>query len=388
MPKTSTVDARNVCKRPVTTKEENAVAFITIGPGTPRLLASTLPDLQKRVKLSMWSWTNDHPPPSARVVSPLSVLVQDEQAMLALSAVELIGNTPLIALDRIYTGPGRIVAKAEFLLPGGSVKDRAAKAILLAARNDGRLKPGMPVVEMTSGNMGAGLAVVCAALGHPLIVTMSAGNSPARARMLEGLGAEVRLIRQMDGSPGLVTGADVQAAERAARAIALECNGFYIDQFNAAEGIMAHETTTGPEILEQYGGPVDGWVAAVGTGCTFMGVAKALKHANPATICAAVEPKHARTLAGELVINARHKIQGIGYGIVLPHWDSSLMDVSLGVSDEEAEEWRSNLARREGLYVGFSAAANVCAAAKLLKSGQLKPDAVVATVLCDTGLKY
>ena len=312
----------------------------------------------------------------------------NRKTMFASSAIDVIGNTPLIALDRIYTGPGRIVAKAEFQLPGGSVKDRAAKAILLAAREDGRLKPGMPVVEMTSGNMGAGLAVVCAALGHPLVVTMSAGNSPARARMLEGLGAEVQLIPQVDGSPGLVTGSDVEAAARAARVIAQERNGFYIDQFNAAEGIMAHETTTGPEILEQYGKPVDGWVAAVGTGCTFMGVAKALKQANPATICAAVEPQNARTLAGELVINARHKIQGIGYGLIPPHWDPTLMDVSLSVSDEEAEEWRRNLAHREGLYVGFSAAANVCAAAKLLQSGKLKPDAVVATVLCDTGLKY
>ena len=99
------------------------------------------------------------------------------------STLDLIGNTPLVTLGRAYEGPGRIVAKAEFLQPGGSVKDRADKAILLAARKDGRLTPGMPVVEMTSGNMGAGLAVVCAALGHPFIATMSAGNSPARARM-------------------------------------------------------------------------------------------------------------------------------------------------------------------------------------------------------------
>ena len=100
------------------------------------------------------------------------------------STLDLIGGTPLVALDRAHDGPGRIVAKAEFLQPGGSVKDRAARAIVLAARADGRLRPGMPVVEMTSGNMGAGLAVVCAALGHPFIAAMSAGNSPARARMI------------------------------------------------------------------------------------------------------------------------------------------------------------------------------------------------------------
>jgi cysteine synthase A len=308
--------------------------------------------------------------------------------VLAESAIDLIGKTPLVALDRIYSGPGRIVAKAEFLQPGGSVKDRAAKAILLAAREDGRLRPGMPVIEMTSGNMGAGLAVACAALGHPLVVTMSAGNSPARAKMLEGLGAEVILVAQIDGSPGQVTGRDVEAAAEAAHVIACERDGFYVDQFHAAEGITAHETTTGPEILEQLGHPVDGWVAAVGTGCTFMGVTKALRAANSTTVCAAVEPLGCRPLAGEPTTKARHMLQGIGYGLVPPHWDPTLMNMSLGVSDEEAEHWRRKLAREEGLYVGYSAAANVCAAVKLLQSGQLHADAVVATVLCDTGLKY
>ena len=157
--------------------------------------------------------------------------------MLIASAIDLIGRTPLIALDRVYNGPGRIVAKAEFLQPGGSVKDRAAKAILLAAREDGRLRPGMPVVEMTSGNMGAGLAVACATFAHPLIVTMSVGNSSVRAKMLEALGAEVVLVAQVDGRPGQVTGRDVEAAAEAARAIARERRGFYVNQFHAAEGI-------------------------------------------------------------------------------------------------------------------------------------------------------
>jgi cysteine synthase A len=307
--------------------------------------------------------------------------------MLA-SALDLIGRTPLVALDRVHAGPGRIVAKAEFLQPGGSVKDRAAKAIVLAAREDGRLKPGMPVVEMTSGNMGAGLAVVCAALGHPFIATMSAGNSPARARMMEGLGARVVLVPQVDGTPGQVTGADVAAAADAAAQIARDGGGYYVDQFNASEGIIAHETTTGPEILEQFGGPVDGWVAAVGTGCTFIGVARALKAANPVTLCAAVEPEGSEPLAGKEVVKARHIVQGTGYGLVPPHWDTGLMDLSLTVTDAEVEYWHRQLAVMEGLYVGYSAAANVCAAAKLLRSGRLKVDATVATLLCDTGLKY
>ena len=307
--------------------------------------------------------------------------------MLA-STLDLIGRTPLVALDRAYDGPGRIVAKAEFLQPGGSVKDRAAKAIILAARRDGRLKPGMPVVEMTSGNMGAGLAVVCAALGHPFIATMSAGNSPAPARMMEGLGARVVLIPQVDGTPGQVTGADVAAAADAASQIARDDSGYYVDQFNASEGIVAHETTIGPEILEQFGGTVDGWVAAVGTGCTFMGVARALKAANPATLCAAVEPEGSEPLAGKRIVKARHIVQGTGYGLVPPHWDAGLMDVSLTVTDAEVEHWHRRLAIMEGLYVGYSTAANVCAATKLLGSGRLNTDATVATVLCDSGLKY
>jgi cysteine synthase len=319
-----------------------------------------------------------------RSVGVLGVL---EGNVLVASAIDLIGGTPLIALDRIYRGPGRIVAKAEFLQPGGSVKDRAARAILLSARHDGRLRPGMPVVEMTSGNMGAGLAVVCATLGHPLVVTMSAGNSSARAKMLEGLGAEVVLVAQVDGNPGQVTGRDVEAAAEAALQLARKRDGFYVDQFHAAEGIKAHEITAS-EILEQFGAPVDGWVAAVGTGCTFMGVAKALKAANPATICRAVEPLGCRPLAGEAVTKARHLLQGIGYGSIPPHWNPALMDVSLAVSDAEAEQWRRKLASQEGLYVGYSAAANVCAAVNLLQLGRLRANAVVATVLCDTGLKY
>lgn len=304
------------------------------------------------------------------------------------STLDLIGSTPLVALDRIHDGPGRIVAKAEFLQPGGSVKDRAAKAIVLAARADGRLASGTPVVEMTSGNMGAGLAVVCAALGHPFIATMSAGNSAARAKMMEALGAKVVLVPQVDGEPGKVTGADIAAATREAVRIAREEGGFYVDQFNAAEGIAVHETTTGPEILAQVGRSVDGWVAAVGTGCTFMGVARALKAANPETLCVAVEPEGSEPLAGREITKPAHIVQGTGYGLVPPHWDTQLMDLSLAVTDVEAQRWRQDLAVREGLYVGYSAAANVCAASKLLTSGRLRGDATVATVLCDTGLKY
>jgi len=272
--------------------------------------------------------------------------------------------------------------------PGGSVKDRAARAIIEAARADGRLKPGAPVVEMTSGNMGAGLAVVCAALGHPLVVTMSAGNSPQRARMLEALGAEVILVPQIAGEPGQVTGSDIAAATRIAEQLAVDRGGFYVDQFNAPEGKAAHETGTARELLDTACGGIDGWTACVGTGCTFLGVARALRRANPSVMCGAVEPAGCQVLAGQAVTKAKHLLQGAGYGSVPPMWEPGLMSHSVAVSDEEATTWKKRLAIEEGLHVGFTAAANVCAAIKMLSSGVLAPNATVATVLCDTGLKY
>ncbi|MGF3024781.1 PLP-dependent cysteine synthase family protein [Methylobacterium aquaticum] len=309
-------------------------------------------------------------------------------AKITPSALDLIGNTPLLALDRVHPGPGRLLAKAEFMQPGGSVKDRAARAIILAAREDGRLAPGAPVVEMTSGNMGAGLAVACAALGHPLVVAMSSGNSPQRARMLEALGAEVVLVPQVDGAPGHVTGADVNAAADAARRIAAERGGFYVDQFHAPDGARAHAETTGPEIWEQSSGRVDAWVAAVGTGATFLGVAAALRAHNPRVLCAAVEPEGCQPLAGLPVTKPRHLIQGTSYGSVPPHWSDGVMDLSIPVTDREVDRWRRALATQEGLHVGYSAAANVAAAAALLRSGRLAAAATAVTVLCDTGLKY
>jgi len=304
------------------------------------------------------------------------------------TAIGLIGNTRLVALDRVHPGPGRIWAKTEFLQPGGSIKDRPALAIVVGALKDGRLVPQRTVVTMTSGNFGAGLAVVCSVLGHPFVATMSSGNSPQRARMLEALGAEVVLVPQVDGSPGLVTGTDLAAAERAATGLARERSAFYVDQFREPDAIRAHEEGTGPELWDQLEGRLDGFVACVGSGSTFVGVSRFLKRQRPDILCVAVEPEGAEVLAGKPLIKPRHKLQGTSYGTVPPSWDSKLMDLSVAVSDEEAEKWRKSLARSEGLHVGYTSAANVCAAAKVLNSGRLSANAVIGTVLCDTGLKY
>lgn len=304
------------------------------------------------------------------------------------SALDLIGRTPLVELRRLHPGPGRLLAKAEQVQPGGSVKDRAALRVLRDARESGRLAPGQPVIEMTSGNMGAGLAVVCGVLGHPFTAAMSAGNSPQRARMLEALGAEVVLVPQVDGRPGEVTGSDIRAATEVAVELAARRGAFYVDQFNNPSCLAAHEDGTGPEIWDALDGRLDAFVAIVGTGGTFLGTSRYLKRRRPGILCAAVEPAGAEVLAGKPLVKPKHLLQGTGYALVPPQWDPALADLFLAVSDEEATEWRRLLATREGLHAGFSSGANVCAAARLLASGRLPPQATVVTILCDTGLKY
>lgn len=304
------------------------------------------------------------------------------------SALDLIGETPLVHLARVHEGPGRVLAKAEFRNPGGSVKDRPARAMIESAYTRGALVAGQPVVEMTSGNMGAGLAVVCAVKGNPFTAVMSAGNSPERARMLRALGAEVVAVPQVDGVPGSVTGADIDAAARHARALARARGAYYVDQFADDAGTLVHEHATGPEIWRDAGGAVDAFVSVVGTGATFMGVSRFLKSRDPRVRCFAVEPAGARALAGQPVTEPRHLLQGAGYGTVPPRWDRALVDGHLAVTDDEAIRWRQLLAEYEGLYVGYTAAANVCAASTLLRSGAVPRGGTVVTILCDTGLKY
>jgi cysteine synthase len=306
----------------------------------------------------------------------------------AKSAIEVIGNTPLVALQRVHPGSGKIFGKAEYLQPGGSVKDRAALAIIDDCLSSGRLKPGQAVVAMTSGNFGAGLALVCGILGHPLIVTMSAGNSPNRARMIRDLGAELVLVPQIDGEPGAVTGADLQAATDAAIQLSRERGAIFLDQFVESGSVRAHEQGTAPEIWNQLDGMIDAFVACVGSGGTFVGVSRFLRGRDPKIICAAVEPEGIEVLAGRPIRRSRHILQGTGYGSLPQLWDSGLMSLSIAVSDKEASEWKAFLARCEGLHVGYSSGANVCAAVKLMKSGFLRRDARVVTILCDTGLKY
>ncbi len=303
-----------------------------------------------------------------------------------MSALNLIHHTPLILLDKISSGlSGKIYVKAEHLQPGGSVKDRAALQIIQDAYENGSLRKGQTVVEMTSGNMGAGLALVCRQFGNPFVAVMSEGNSPERLKILQAFGAEVILTEQINGLPGMVTGEDIQGAVEVAKKIAIKRQAFYVDQFNNPSGIKAHFTNTGPEILRELP-DIDIFMASIGTGGAFVGIAKYLKSVNPGIKCIAVEPEKAAILKTGKVNDPKHIIQGTAYGIIPPHWDKNLADDFITVGDQEVMEMKSRLSFDEGLYVGYSSGANVLAAQKYLQ--KRASDLKIATILCDSGYKY
>ena len=301
------------------------------------------------------------------------------------STLDLITKTPLFLLDKITNGNGKIYAKLEYLQPGGSLKDRVAFQIIKDAYSSNQLKKGQLVIEMTSGNMGAGLAVVCKQFGNPFIAVMSKGNSPERRKILKALGSEIILTEQVDGQPGMVTGKDIEFAANTAKEIAKERNGFYVDQFNNPSGIKAHFETTGPEIWNDLK-DIEVFIASVGSGGTFIGTSRYLKSKNKNIKCIAVEPENASILKTGHIINSRHIIQGTGYSLIPPLWESDLADEIITVSDNEVEEMTKNLSLEQGLYVGYSSGANVKAALKYLEMA--KSDKKIVTILSDYGYKY
>jgi cysteine synthase A len=305
------------------------------------------------------------------------------------SAVEAIGNTPLVELARLTHGiDGRILAKMEYLNPGLSKKDRIARQIIEEAEAQGALKPGQTVVELTSGNTGTGLAIVCAVKGYAFVAVMSRGNSMERARMMAALGAEVVLVDQLPGSrPGQVSGGDLELVETETRRIALERDAFRADQFRLQGNRHAHYLHTAREIIEQTAGLFHAFCDFVGTGGSFAGCASAFKEHNPSIRCFIVEPEGAAVLAGEQVVNPNHRIQGGGYSMAtLPLLAHELVDGYLQVSEAEAIRIARLLAKQEGIFAGFSSGANVAAALRLLK-GECRGSTIVV-LLCDSGLKY
>ena len=202
------------------------------------------------------------------------------------SVLDAIGSTPLVALDRLTRGlDGRIVAKLEYLNPGFSKKDRNALQMIEEAEAQGALKPGQTVVELTSGNTGTGLSIVCGVKGYPFVAVMSRGNSMERARMMSALGAEVVLVDQLPGSkPGQVSGGDLELVEQQAQRITIERRAFRADQFHLPGSAHAHSLHTGVEIWQQSGGQVAVFCDYAGTGSSFAGCASVFKSYNPAEI--------------------------------------------------------------------------------------------------------
>lgn len=299
-----------------------------------------------------------------------------------------IGGTPAVWLDRMTAGlPGRILLKLESMNPGGSIKDRAALQCLRDAESDGRLRPDMAVVELTSGNMGIGLAVACAVMGYRMIAVMSEGNSPERRQLLAAYGAEIELVPQTPGGvPGKVSGEDLALVEERTVELVEQIGAWRPNQFSNPSNPRAHELGTGPEIWEQSEGALAAFVAMVGTGGTFVGIARALKGRNQAIRCYAVEPEGAQALAGLPIANSSHQLQGAGYAMIPPQWEPSLCDGTMAVSDDDAVSVARRLARQEGILAGFSTGANVAAALRI--AADLQPGEAVATVASDTGTRY
>ena len=307
------------------------------------------------------------------------------------SVLDAMQHTPLVRLDRLtcaYGVEGTILAKLDYLLPGSSKKDRAAKGVIEAAEASGHLHKGQTVVELTSGNMGTGLAIVCALKGYPFVAVMSQGNSPERARMMQALGAEVVLVAQSAGAiTGQVSGQDLALVEQAAQQLTDERGAFRADQFTLVSNWQAHFNTTGPEIYTQSGGQLSGFVDFIGSGGTYTGVTKALKQRDPEIKCYIVEPEGAAILAGHPITTTAHPIQGGGYAIEnLDFLADTPVDGYVQVSSAYATSVTRDLATKEGIFGGFSGGANVAAAIQLLQHemrGQ-----TIAAVICDSGLKY
>jgi cysteine synthase A len=304
------------------------------------------------------------------------------------SVLDAVGNTPAVWLDRLTAGlPGRVLLKLESLNPTGSVKDRAALQCVLDAEAAGLLRPGSIVVELTSGNMGIGLAMVCAIRGYRMIAVMSEGNSPERRLLLRAYGAEIELVPQTPGGvPGKVSGDDLALVEARTSALVAALGAWRPDQFRNPSNPRAHELGTGPELRAQAGGRLDAFVAIVGTGGTFLGVARALKARGAGVRCLAVEPAGAQPLAGLPIADPAHALQGAGYAMIPPQWEAALCDGTIAIADDEAIATARALAATEGILAGYSTGANVAAALRLAADA---PDGfTVATIACDTGTRY
>ena len=289
--------------------------------------------------------------------------------MLTDNILDLIGNTPLLRLkdERVY-------AKAEFLNPGGSIKDRVALAMIEGAERDGRLKPDSVIMEPTSGNTGIGVALVGRLKGYRVRIVMPEGMSVERKKLIKALGAELILTPDEDGIPG--------AVERVREMSAADPRVFVPQQFENPDNPRCHYEITARELWRQMSGEIDCFVAGVGSGGTLQGIGKFLREHKPEVRLVAVEPHGVSALLGHEP--GLHQIQGIGDGFVPAILDVSLVDEVIEVADDDAIETTRQLGRDHGLLVGISSGANVWAARRLAE----RVNGNVATVLPDRAERY
>jgi len=297
---------------------------------------------------------------------------------IARSITELIGGTPLVYLDRLGSGRrGRIAAKLEFFNPASSVKDRIGVAMIDAAERAGMIKPGTIIVEPTSGNTGVALALVCAARGYKLVLTMPESMSVERRRILEALGAELILTPAAEGMTG--------AINRARELLETDSRYFMPQQFENPANPDIHRRTTAEEVWHDTDGQVDVFIAGVGTGGTITGVGEVLKSRKPGVRVIAIEPAESPVLSGGKA--GPHKIQGIGAGFVPHVLNVSVIDEVIQVASKEAAATARQLARTEGILAGISSGAATHAALSVARRPESDGKLIVA-ILPDTGERY
>lgn len=297
--------------------------------------------------------------------------------MLAKSIEDLVGNTPLVRLNRLSDLTGvTILGKCEFMNPTSSVKDRIALNMINEALALGKINQNSIIIEPTSGNTGIGLAAICASKGLKLILTMPESMSIERRKLLTHLGAEIILTPAVEGMKGSIT-----KAEELAR----EVGGFVLQQFNNPDNPAIHRTTTALEILKDTNNTLDYFIAAVGTGGTLTGTSEVLKAHLPKLKAVAVEPSNSPVLSGGKP--SAHKIQGIGAGFVPQILNRTIYDEVITVDDDDAFSMAKEIAMSEGLLIGISAGANVAAAYEIAQRPKSKGK-VIVTILCDTAERY
>jgi cysteine synthase len=292
-----------------------------------------------------------------------------------------IGNTSLVALRKIVPANGaRILAKLEWENPTGSMKDRMARAVISQAERDGRLKSGDTVVEYTGGSTGTSLSFVCAAKGYRIRIITSDAFSQEKRDHMAALGAELMLVPSENG---LTTKKLILEMIETARKLSREPHMYWIDQLNNRDSIAGY-FPMGEEIWEQTKGDIDAFVHGVGTAASIRGVATVLKRHKPSVLIVAVEPAESSILRGGPP--GPHNIEGVGIGFTPPLWEPSLVDEIIAVPTADAKEMARGLAHKEGLFAGTSSGANVIAALQVAE--RLGPDAKIATLMVDSGLKY